>query len=76
MQNVLDSDGTLIIYLSTLSGGTEQTMLHCIRKLKPYKLIDATEVQELRASELAAKFIADNEISTGGLKWELQHPCA
>jgi len=32
IQNVLDSDGTLIIYCSLLSGGTEQTVAHCIKK--------------------------------------------
>ena len=32
IQNVLDSDGTLIIYFSSPSGGTEQTVAHCIKK--------------------------------------------
>lgn len=43
IRNVLDSDGTLIIYFSSLSGDTEQTVAHCIKKRKPYQLIDAIE---------------------------------
>ena len=64
IQNVLDSDGTLIIYFSSLSGGTEQTVLHSIKKLKPYKLIDATEITESRAADLTLIFIEVNGIST------------
>jgi hypothetical protein len=64
IQNVLDSDGTLIIYFSSLSGGTEQTVAHCIKKRKPYQLIDAIEITESRAAELTARFIAKHQIST------------
>ena len=64
IQNVLDSDGTLIIYFSSLSGGTEQTVAHCIKKRKPYQLIDATEITESRAAELTSRFIEVHQIST------------
>lgn len=64
IRNVLESDGTLIIYLAFLSGGTEQTLLHCIKKAKPYKLIDAAEISAERASKLVSDFIAINAIST------------
>lgn len=57
IQNVLDSDGTLIIYYGNLSGGTEQTQLHCIRRRKPYKLIDGREVDIPRAIELGVEFV-------------------
>lgn len=30
LQNVIDSDGTVIIYFDTLFGGTEQTLLFCL----------------------------------------------
>ena len=64
IQNVLDSDGTLIIYFSSLSGGTEQTVAHCIKKRKPYELIDAIEITESRAAELTSRFIEVHHIST------------
>jgi hypothetical protein len=63
IQNVLDSDGTLIIYCGALSGGTEQTQLHCIRRKKPYKLIDAREISVTRATELGLEFVDANLIS-------------
>lgn len=63
IQNVLASDGTLIIYYTYLSGGTEQTLLHCTRRRKPYKLVDAAEISHERAAELARAFIAENTIS-------------
>ena len=63
IQNVLDSDGTLIIYHGTLSGGTEQTQLHCIRRQKPYKLIDAQEISIPRAIELGLEFIQAHSVS-------------
>lgn len=64
IQNVLDSDGTLIIYFSSLAGGTEQTVAHCIKKRKPYQLIDAIEITESRAAELTSRFIEAHQIST------------
>jgi hypothetical protein len=62
--NVLDSDGTLVIYFSSLAGGTEQTVAHCIKKRKPYQLIDAIEITESRAAELTSRFIEAHHIST------------
>ena len=58
IRNVVDSDATLVLYFSELQGGTEQTVVHCMRRQKPYKLIDASEIAPLRSSELAAEFIA------------------
>lgn len=64
IQNVVDSDGTVIIYFLELSGGTEQTLLHCIRRKKPYKLIDADETSAVRAATLVASFVKKNSIVT------------
>lgn len=57
-QNVLDSDGTVIIYFEHIypKGGTEQTLLECIKAHKPYLLIDAEELTEARAGERIAQF--------------------
>jgi len=64
IQNIVDSDGTLIIYFSSLSGGTEQTVAHCIKKRKPYQLIDAIEITESRAAELMSRFVEVHQIFT------------
>jgi hypothetical protein len=42
--NVKASDGTVIFYESMVYGGTEQTLLFCIKAKKPYKLIDISLV--------------------------------
>jgi hypothetical protein len=57
IQNVIDSDGTLIFYFNDLEGGTEQTVYHCIKLGKPYKLIDGAEIPISRAVEIAVLFV-------------------
>jgi hypothetical protein len=64
LQNVIDSDGTVIIYFDTLSGGSEQTLLFCLNLKKPYLLIDATELAPARAVERMHKFVAGHAIKT------------
>jgi len=61
-QNVIDSDGTVIIYFDTPSGGTEQTLLFCLQQKKPYLLIDATELSPTRAADRIRKFITNHNI--------------
>ena len=56
LRNVLDSDGTAIIYFGILEGGTEQTLQFCIKHHKPYKLLDAEEISSERASTLLHSF--------------------
>lgn len=62
-RNVVDSDGTLIIYFAQLSGGTEQTVVFCIKEKKPYLLIDATELDDTRAVERTTQFITKHSIN-------------
>lgn len=64
IQNVVDSDGSAIVYFGELSGGTEQTLLHCIQRGKPYKLIDASEIPAERAATLVDEFVARHAIAT------------
>ena len=61
-KNVIDSDGTVIIYFGQLFGGTEQTLLFCIREERPYLLIDAEECSIERAIEKIKAFIAKYQI--------------
>ncbi|MGR9117485.1 MAG: putative molybdenum carrier protein [Gammaproteobacteria bacterium] len=63
-QNVIDSDGTVIIYFGSLSGGTEKTLLYCLVQNKPYLLIDATELSPVRAAERIQQFVVGFSIET------------
>src|SRR5438128_3765400 len=58
MQNVKDSDATVIIYFDKLRGGTEQTVRFCIEQHRPHKLINAAEVSVERAAQLVADLCA------------------
>lgn len=62
-RNVIDSDGTVIIYFAYPSGGTEQTITFCIGEKKPYVLIDAEELTVERASGKIQTFIDQYSIS-------------
>lgn len=62
LRNVLDSDGTLIIYFGQLSGGTQETLLRCLQTERPYQLIDAREISTRRAAEVAADFVRSRGI--------------
>jgi predicted Rossmann fold nucleotide-binding protein DprA/Smf involved in DNA uptake len=63
-QNVIGSDATVIIYFSTLSGGTEQTLRFCLNQKKPYLLIDASELSPDRTAERIQQFVAGHSITT------------
>lgn len=61
-KNVVDSDGTVIIYFKYLSGGTQLTLKFCLSEKKPYLLIDATELNQKRASERIYDFVQEYDI--------------
>jgi hypothetical protein len=62
LQNVKDSDGTVIIYPGKLSGGTEQTLHFCVEQRRPHELIDASKVSTEKAAQLIADFVRKNKI--------------
>ena len=62
LQNVKDSDGTVIIYPGKLSGGTEQTLHFCVEQPRPHELIDASKVSTEKAAQLIADFVRENKI--------------
>ena len=62
LQNVKDSDGTVIIYTGKLGGGTEQTVRFCQKLRRPYQLIDAAKISAEDAAKLIADFVRDHEI--------------
>jgi hypothetical protein len=63
LQNVLDSDGTAILYVGTLEGGTRQTMVHCVEHGRPFELIDAARIAPREAASRIATFIERHRVS-------------
>lgn len=63
LQNVKDSDGTVIVYPGNLSGGTEQTVRFCVEQQRPLKLIDSSNVSTEKAAQLIADFVRANTIN-------------
>jgi hypothetical protein len=64
IQNLHDADGTLILYFGELEGGTQNTLLFCIKGERPYCLIHASEIKMERAVELALEFVAKRKLKT------------
>jgi hypothetical protein len=62
LQNVKDSDGTVIVYPGKLSGGTEQTVRFCVEQRRPFKLINSSNVSTEKAAQLIADFVRANTI--------------
>jgi hypothetical protein len=62
LQNVKDSDGTVIIYPGKLGGGAEQTVRFCQELQRPHQPIDAATISAEDAATLIADFIRDHEI--------------
>lgn len=63
LANVLDSDGTAILYFGALEGGTRLTMEYCIKHVKPCELLNAERLSPKEAARGLAAFIAGNNIS-------------
>lgn len=63
IKNIEESNATVIIYFHILEGGTKQTFLHCIRRKKPYQLINATEITTVQATVLIAEFVTLHKIA-------------
>jgi predicted Rossmann-fold nucleotide-binding protein len=62
LQNVKDSDGTVIIYPGKLGGGTEQTVRFCVEQQRPQELIDAPKFSAQDAATLIAGFVRKHKI--------------
>lgn len=56
-RNVLDSDGTLIIYFGELEGGTKATVDFCAEHGKPHLLIAADRTPPADAARQAQAFV-------------------
>ena len=62
LQNVKDSEGTIVIYFNELRGGTQYTV-HCCQELqRPYKLINAANICPQEAAKLIVDFVREHKI--------------
>ena len=62
LQNVKDSDGTIVIYFNKLRGGTQYTV-HCCEELqRPHKLINAANISPQEAAKFIADFVPEHKI--------------
>ncbi len=62
LKNIMEADGSAIIYFGELEGGSEETAYFCMKKGRPYKLIDGDEIAAERAVILLSNFILDRNI--------------
>ena len=61
-RNVVDSDGTAILYIDSLKGGTRLTRNLCVSERKEYVLVDAQRLSVERAVLAVLGFIDDHRI--------------
>jgi hypothetical protein len=64
LQNVKDSDGTVVVYCDHLRGGTAQTVSFCLELKRPHELIDASKISTEGAAKLIGDFVRKNKIGT------------
>ena len=62
LQNVKDSDGTVVIYPGKLRAGTKQTVHFCIELERPHELMDASKISPEYAAKLIADFVREKKI--------------
>jgi len=62
LENVKDSDGTVVVYPAELRGGTEQTVRFCVDLRRPHRLIDALKISAEGAAKLIADFVRENKV--------------
>jgi len=62
-QNVVDSDGTLIVYFDYATGGTALTIKYAITSKRPFLLIDAAGFSVEQAALRLGRFIDDYAIA-------------
>jgi hypothetical protein len=62
LQNVLDSDGTAILYFGELEGGTRLTAQYCQEHRKPCELLNAGRLSPNEAAREIVAFVAGNRI--------------
>lgn len=62
LQNVKDSDGTIIICSGELRGGTQFTIECCRQLQRPHKVMDAAKTSAEHAAQAIADFVREHKI--------------
>jgi len=62
-QNVVDSDGTLVVYFGELAGGTRETVRFCERFQKPALIVNGEAVNPAQVAAQAADFVKARAIA-------------
>jgi putative molybdenum carrier protein len=62
IRNVIESDGTVVLYFGTLEGGTAETVRQCEHHRKPYLLSDGQQSHEEAAATALWEFVRDCQI--------------
>jgi hypothetical protein len=62
LRNLLDSDGTVILFTGSLTGGTKLTRDLCLRERKIFRLVNAAQVSVSEAIDEVASFIKEQNI--------------
>ncbi len=62
LKNVLDSDGTAILYFGELEGGTRLTAQYCQEHRKPCELLNAGRMSPEQAARELIAFVEGNRI--------------
>ena len=62
LQNVLDSDGTVILHSGVLEGGTRLTQQYCVEHGKPCLVIDASRSRPRESSDEIGTFVSKHGI--------------
>ena len=63
LQNVKDSDATVVVYCDHLRGGTAQTVNFCLQLKRPHELIDASKISAEGAARLIGDFVDKNKVN-------------
>jgi hypothetical protein len=62
LKNIETSDGTVILFSGTLSGGTLLTQKLCVREKRPLIALDARTMSKLRTADTIARFVEEHAI--------------
>ena len=64
LKNLVDSDGTLIVFFTTISGGTLETLEWCEKRSIPVLAVDASLLSVDQAAQEAMTFLSTAMIET------------
>jgi Circularly permutated YpsA SLOG family len=62
LKNLQDSDGMVILFSGTLSGGTLLTRNLCVREKKPFIALDSRQISALRTADTILRFLEEQAV--------------